>query len=214
MGQHMIMDEHRGQKGLWLGFAILLVLLFFPFPDTVRGQQRERKKEKKERPEITKRVYFGGNLGLQFGTITDIMLSPMVGYRFTPRLNAGVGFTYEYYQDNTWTPKYTTSLYGPRVFARYLVIASFSNILPVQYNGGIFFHAEYEALNMDDNYFGTINPTPGEGGRFWMNSWLIGGGLRQPISRTGSINFLLLFYLGDDTYTPYSNPIFRLEFSF
>lgn len=200
------------RKRIFLG---VLLLSLMPGMVLAAGESRKQeKKREKEKPELTKRVYFGGYLGLQFGTITDIMLSPMVGYRFTPRLNAGVGFTYEYYQDNTWQPKYTTSLYGPRVFARYLVIASFSNILPINYNGGIFFHVEYEALNMDDNYFGNTTPSPGEGGRFWMNSVLLGGGLRQPISRTGSINFLVLFYVGDNAYTPYSNPIFRIEFSF
>lgn len=198
------------------GYGVLVLLLFFlMMPAFVMAAGKEKQKDKKkEKAEIPRRIYFGGNLGLQFGTITDIMVSPMVGYRFTPRLNAGVGFTYEYYQDNTWNPRYTTSLYGPRVFARYLAIASFSNILPVNYNGGIFLHGEYEALNMDENYFGNINPAPGEGGRFWMNSWLLGFGLRQPVSRTGSINFLILFYLGDDSYTPYSNPVFRIEFSF
>ncbi len=196
-------------------FLLLLLLLLTPALALAGGDgSKKEKKKNKEKPALVKRVYFGGYMGLQFGTITDIMLSPMVGYRFTPRLNAGAGFTYEYYQDNRYQPKYTTSLYGPRVFARYLVIASFSNILPINYNGGIFVHCEYEALNMDDNYFGTPNPSPGEGGRFWMNSVLLGGGLRQPISRTGSINFLILFYLGDDAYTPYSNPIFRIEFSF
>jgi len=195
--------------------AFVLLLAFLMMPAFVMAAGGEKQKEKKkERPEIPRRVYFGGNLGLQFGTITDIMLSPMVGYRITPRLSAGLGFTYEYYEDRRWTPKYTTHLYGPRAFARYLAIASFSNILPINYNGGIFFHGEYEALNMDQNYFGNYQPPQGENSRFWMNSWLLGLGLRQPISATGSINFLVLFYLGDDTNTPYSNPIFRIEFSF
>ena len=197
-----------------MGMLFLLVVVVSLAPQDLFAQKAKKEKRQREKPEITKRVYFGGYLGMQFGTVTDIILSPMVGYRFTPRLNAGVGFTYEYYQDNTWTPKYSTSLYGPRVFARYLLIASFSNVLPVDYNGGIFLHTEYETLNMDRNYFGNVNPVPGEGGRFWMHSWLVGGGLRQPISRTASVNFLLLFYIGDDSYTPYSNPLFRIEFSF
>ena len=45
------------------------------------------------------RIFFGGNFGMQFGTITNIEVSPLVGYHITPRLSAGVGTRFEYFKD-------------------------------------------------------------------------------------------------------------------
>lgn len=45
---------------------------------------------------LTNRVFFGGNFGLQFGTITNIEVSPLVGYRVTRDFSIGTGITYIY----------------------------------------------------------------------------------------------------------------------
>jgi len=186
--------------------SVLLLIFFLPVNPSADAEKQ------KVKPEITRRIYFGGMFGLQFGTITDIQVSPLAGYRITPRFSTGVGLKYEYYSERNPLFRYSTHIFGPRLFSRYLFLASFSNILPTKYNGGLFFEGEYEALNMDDKYFGYS--TPGEGKRFWLKSWLAGIGLRQPLSYRSALNIILLYNLRDTEYTPYTNPMFRIEVSF
>ena len=44
------------------------------------------------------KFYWGGNLGLMFGTYTIIDISPEVGYKVTERFHVGTGLTYTYYK--------------------------------------------------------------------------------------------------------------------
>lgn len=168
------------------------------------------RKQKRESP--PKRLFFGGMIGLRFGTITDIQLTPMIGYRLTPRLAAGAGFKYQYYSERNPLFRYSTHIYGPRVFTRYLFLKSFSNLLPTKYNGGLFLEAEYEALSLEKKYFSF--PVFEPEGRFWLKSTLIGLGLRQPVDQYRAVNIMLLYNLNDQQYTPYTNPMFRIELTF
>ena len=83
------------------------------------------------------RIFVGGNLGLQFGTVTFADISPLVGYKFTEKITAGIGATYQYYHYKDKYYDFETNVYGGRVFARY----NFTDYL--------FAHAEYEYLNME-----------------------------------------------------------------
>ncbi|NOY36106.1 MAG: hypothetical protein GXO83_00855 [Chlorobi bacterium] len=175
--------------------------------DKISGKKRG---DRTDNPQ--KRFFFGGMVGLRFGTITDIQLAPVAGCRLTPRLEFGVGFKYQYYSERNPLFKYNTNIYGPRVFTRYLFLKNFSKIFPIKYNGGLFFDAEYETLSMEKKYFDfpAFNPE----GRFWLKSYLVGIGLRQPVDRNRALNLILLYNLNDVQYTPYSNPMFRIEFTF
>lgn len=82
-------------------------------------------------------VFIGGNLGLQFGTVTFADISPLVGYRFTKKISAGIGVTYQYYHYKDRYYDFETNVYGGRVFGRY----NFTDYL--------FGHLEYEYLNME-----------------------------------------------------------------
>ncbi len=62
------------------------------------------------------RIFIGGNLGATFGTITNVNVSPMIGYKFTPKTIAGITLTYQYYKQES--PEYQTSIYGGGLFAR------------------------------------------------------------------------------------------------
>ncbi len=202
------MQNRKELKNILSVLAFMMLLGVFCQP-TVFAEGKGKQKPKKR---LSDRVYLGGYFGLQFGTVTDVLLAPLAGYRLTPRLMAGGGFKYEFYQENAPYFKYSTHMYGPNLFIRYLFLKSFSNILPVKFNGGLFAQAEYEALNMDHSYFGI--PGQDNNGRFWMNSWFLGGGYHQPIGRRSAVNLLFLFYLGNREYTPYSNPVIRVEFGF
>ncbi len=201
----------KDHKGVWriLWFTVFIVIFGVMLQSPLYAGDKEKQKPKRR---LSDKVYLGGYFGLQFGTVTDILLAPLVGYRATPRLTLGGGFKYEYYRQKTPGYSYSTNMYGPNLFVRYMFLKSFSNIFPTSFNGGLFAQTEYEALNMESEYFGL--PGQEKGNRFWMNSWFIGGGFHQPLGRRSAVNILFMFYIGNNEYTPYSNPIIRVEFGF
>lgn len=152
--------------------------------------------EETDEPTIWDRMYFGGGGTLQFGTITIIGASPLVGYMITDRLSAGVGATYQYinYRHIGWS----TNTYGGRLFSRY-------NITPAIYAMG-----EYESLNMD--LYGRSSDLP----RVWVDRLLLGGGYFQPLGRRGGINIGLMYdFLYTQAGSPYQSPwVYRFGFTF
>ena len=88
------------------------------------------------------KVFVGGNVGLQFGTVTFVEVSPLVGYRFTDKISAGIGITYEYYHYQDRYYDFKTNVYGGRVFGRY------------NFTENLFGHVEYEYLNLEAFDFG------------------------------------------------------------
>ena len=147
----------------------------------------------------TKRLFFGGGLGLQLGTETIIDLSPQVGYRFTDKFNLGIGISYLNYSYNQ-VPKFSTSIYGGNIFASYVLLEN------------VFLRAEYELLSLESKVF---NPylSPDQQ-RFSVQSILVGGGYRYPIGARSYLNMMILWNLNETAYSPYSNPIIRMNFEF
>lgn len=137
------------------------------------------------------RLFYGGNFGLMFGTVTYIELSPLIGYRITDRLSAGPGVSYIYMQDNRYD--LSTSIYGGRLFARY----NFTDYL--------FGHGEYEVLNLVTPY--SLN------GRTNLTSIFVGGGYRQRLGSNSFLNIMGLWNINDSEYSIYRNPIIRMGFS-
>jgi hypothetical protein len=149
------------------------------------------------------RFFFGGSIGLQFGDYTYIDVSPMVGFKVTEKLHAGLGFTYIYLDaevlvNNTGVKRYSTSDYGGRIFGRYYIWENF------------FGHTEFEVLNM--GYPVYYNPPVDkiEILRETITSWFVGGGYNQEIGPNTAIQFMVLWNLTEEPYSPYSNPIFRI----
>lgn len=142
------------------------------------------------------RLYFGGNFGMQFGTMTLLDISPLVGVMITPKFSSGVGITYQYFNDKRYIGGETSS-YGGRIFSRY-------NILP-----NIFAHAELESINFD-NY----NFLADRFERIWTNSLFLGGGYFAPFGPRGGANFTFLYnVLHDNLRSPYNEPyVIRVGF--
>lgn len=136
------------------------------------------------------RVFVGGNLGFQFGTVTFAEVSPLVGYRFTDRLVGGVGVTYQYYKYQDQYYDFVTDVYGGRVFGRYFITDYF------------FGHGEYEYLNLEAFDF--------QRRRVDVGSLLGGVGYFQRFGEFSGITAMLLYNFTESTYTPYTNPIFRI----
>lgn len=160
-----------------------------------------------EKPRFTDRLIFGGGLGLQFGTITFIDVSPVIGYKVTEKLEAGVGVTYKYYKYNDFYVDATTgqkidlksNMFGGSVYSRYHILKN------------IFAHVEFERLkyNYDDIYSsgGQIIREPIH---TYINSLFVGGGLRQQISANSYLFIMALWNLTEEPLSPYSNPVIRM----
>ena len=136
------------------------------------------------------RIFTGGGLNLQFGTVTVVGASPILGYMFTDKISAGIGITYLYYQNNTFN--YKSSIYGGRLFGRYFVIDQ------------LFLHAEYEVLNLQ-----VYNDVKKAYSREFAPGLLLGAGYSQLVGGTVRLNLMVLWDVIEDDYYPYTNPIIR-----
>lgn len=153
--------------------------------------------------EIDKRAgqfFVGGNLGLQFGTVTLIDVSPMVGYFLTQNWNVGIGGTYKYYRYKLLQSEYTSTYYGGRAFSQVYLASK-----KVQILNHIFIHGEYEYLNIR---FNTDNAGAFE--KTNLESYFGGLGYRAPISQKVSFSILLLYNFNDSAESPYENPVIRV----
>ena len=179
-------------KKILPAFLLVVVICFQAI-----GQSDTTYKQKEYKPRFKDRLFLGGNLGLQFGTMTLIEVSPLLMCSITPRFYGGLGVTYEYYKDSRYTPTYSTNIYGGRVLLNYFI---FKNI---------FAHAEYEHLRYEayTNIFFE---------KEWVrvNSWLVGGGFRQMVGGRSFMTLTVLWNLNETTYSPYTNPIIRVGIGF
>ncbi len=141
-----------------------------------------------EKPPLSERIFVGGGLGAQFGNLTAIEVSPVIGIRLGKRAQTGVSFTYRYYEDKNFG--FSTNTYGGGVFGRYFLLEN------------IFAHAEYEALN------GEWSTTRD---RYFINSLFLGGGFMQQIGNSFA-GIMVLWNINDSAYNPYVNPVIRATF--
>lgn len=179
--------------GLYIGIYSLSILLFCQ-PLSAQNEDANLHKENS----FKSHLFFGGGFGLQFGSVTLIELSPLVGYKVTPKLGIGVSPTYKYYSYNNSyysSSRLENNIYGGSIFARYMI---FENI---------FAHAEYESLF----YNIKVSGYPTDMRQY--NSLLVGGGYRQQISGNAAMNIMVLWNLNDTPDSPYTNPIIRIGFT-
>jgi hypothetical protein len=182
--------------------AIFTVMLIFASASMTFGQ-----KTREEPPPLRERLFFGGNFGLQFGTITNIQVSPIIGLWLLPRLAVAVGPDYRYYRD----PYVRTNIYGGKGYLQFVVIKNISSVIPIGANTGIFLQFENDLLSLESAIW--KNP-PITSDRFIINTVLAGGGISQQIGRRSSLNIMVLWALNDSGYGIYGNPEIRFSFTF
>ena len=187
-----------------LKFTAVLTTSLLILAAPVTSSQRSRS----EAPPIKERLFYGGSFGLQFGTITDIEVSPIIGFWVLPRLAVAAGPNYRFYKDPI---NGRTSIYGGRGYTQIVLIRDINSIVPVGINMGIFLHAEDEFLSLESEFW--QNP-PLISERFTVNTLLAGAGISQPIGRRSAINLIVLWALDDSVYDLYSNPEIRVSFTF
>ncbi len=159
------------------------------------------------------RIFTGGSLGLQFGNITLIDVSPMIGYRLTEDIDVGVNLTYKYYNYNDYY-KYTdpqtnkiqyfdlkTNILGGGIFGRY------------HFTENLFAHLEVEYLSFSiDKYSIYNNGLISKKEKVGITSLFVGGGYKQEIGYNSFFTLMILYNLNETTNSPYTNPIIRAGF--
>lgn len=182
---------------------LILIMISVSSRHTIQGQAFEDLSTRE-------RFFFGGNFWLTVGDITDIEISPLVGFRATERLSTGAGVKYEYYSSK-FPVKFNTHIYGGRAFLNYSLIKDLNNVIPIGLRVSLFPHIEYEALSLERRFF---DATFNDVGRYWLHSPLVGGGVGVPIGDRSGFSILILFNLNPAANNYYTNPIVRFGFNF
>jgi|SRR5665648_152420 len=186
----------------WYVLILVFISLFlFSSGTVIYGQKR-----REEPPPLRERLFFGGNFGLQFGTITDIQVSPVIGLWVLPRLAVAVGPDYRFYKYRD----IRTHIYGGKSYLQFVVVQDISSVIPLGVHLGIFLHLEDELLSLESAIWNPLLASD----RFSINTVLAGGGISQQIGRRSSMNIMALWALNDSGYGVYSNPEIRVSFNF
>ena len=174
----LLSDPGRNARNKYV--HILCVCMLFSV--SVKAQREARDNR------FTDRLFFGGNLGGIFGTVTFIEVSPMVGYNITDRWQAGTRLSYQYFSDRR--VDIHGSLYGASIFSRYFIWQD------------LFAHVEFEGLN---------DPWSSSERSIIYNPY-IGGGYVARIGSVAGVAFTLLYNLNVNSPTSASNPILNIGF--
>lgn len=180
---------------------IISAVILFSCPE-INAQERTS-----GAPPLKERLFYGGSVGLQFGTITDIEVAPVIGLWVLPRLAFAAGPDYTYYK--RWD--YATAIYGGSFYTQFVLIKNINSFLPIGANTGLFFHAEDELLSLKTSYW---KDPPYSSERFFENTVLIGGGISQHMGRRTSFDIMILWPLKESEYSLYSMPEIRINFIF
>lgn len=154
-------------------------------PPPEQEQVPRNKRPPGERP--IDKVFFGGNFGLQVGSVTYVNLAPIVGYKVTERYRVGVGINYIY----TNYFGQSDHLIGGRLFQQFFVWK------------GILLHAEYEFMDYPTGYF----KPGGKEIHNIGNAFNIGAGYQQNFGRRAFTNVIVLYnVIHDRNNTIYNTP--------
>jgi hypothetical protein len=137
-------------------------------------------------------MFFGGGVGLGFGTVDWVSVEPLLGIRIHPKVALGASVLYRWTDDGRYDPNVSTTDYGGRVFAQFYPVPSF------------FLMAEYEYLNYE-----YISSAFLDTARNSASSVLGGAGISQPIGRGAAFYASALYnfsYDSDDPTSPYDDP--------
>lgn len=137
-------------------FPVALSAQDYVQPDSAK--QAEPPPAKRDPRPLRDRLYFGGNVGLYFGTISSVSVEPFVGYKVDQqgKFSVGTGISYWYYKDSYYDIE--TNSYGYRIFSRYRVLQP------------VFLHAEWAQQNYEFYYINGLTT------REWVPMLLLGGG--------------------------------------
>ncbi len=218
--------KHNMMRMGILGLFCMLLIAGAGAQETYNSSGGRTPANRKKPPEKhgfdPQKLVYGGGIGLGFGDITSVAVSPVVGYRFTENFLAGVGLGFQYLRVKDYFQVYNSinaeyeyyplksTFFYPSVWARYLVYRNF------------FVHGEFEYdLQNFTAYRTDSDPNSSSYGspvsyklKYNSTALLLGAGIRQPISERSSLVVMALYDVIQDKYSPYLNRIdFRIGFN-
>lgn len=183
----------------------LLLVIFLSF---VACGLRAQYLETEPPPSPVQRIFYGGDLDLAFGTVTQISLSPQVGYRITNRFSAGVGIDYMFVYSEFYNFK--GSIFGGNVFASFTVIKSIGDLIPFfRTDMGILIYGQFSYTNMGKFYTVLSAEEP-----MRIASPMLGLGFQVPIGRRSYMVLSVMYNFNESMYSLYSNPVVKISYQF
>ncbi|GHA60198.1 hypothetical protein [Pontibacter akesuensis] len=167
-----------------------------PKPQVIEQELPVQQETDEEQLRFIDKLYFGGSLGLQFGTFTNISIMPTLSYAVFPKVFAGVGAVYHYKSGGG----VNFNNYGGRGYLQ-------GELVEIG-GGALLAHGEVESLSVEYAYYDQMGRMMGKT-RSSLTMPLVGLGYRQRISSKGSFDLLVLYNANDSFYNPYSNPVIR-----
>ncbi len=175
----------------------MFLVFFMAFMMLSGAQQLAAQRMHFDENDFQSKWVLGGGFGLSFSSYgSNILVSPRLGYRISPRWESGLRLNYNYYSYRDDRFNFDSHNFGGGPYTNYVIYR------------GIFAHAEYEALSYERHYLS------GESERMLLHSLFVGAGLRQYFSPRSFASFLVLYNLNETFDSPYSNPTFRVGFGF
>jgi len=155
----------------------------------------------KPKSDFSQRLYFGGSLGLVFGSYTSISLWPLVGYKVTPKMSFGIQPGYEFISYDYYGYDFTSNNFGIRFFNRFRFIEQ------------AFTHAEFAYIKYDVPWINQVTNEV-ETDSYWVPFLFLGGGYVQSVGGAGSVYFQVLFDVINDENSPYNSwePFYTIGF--
>ena len=145
------------------------------------------KDEKTQKPPFKDKLYLGGNLGLSFGTYTNVVVAPILGVRWSKRFNSELGIEYNYTKDSRYEPDYTYNQYGGRISSQFFFIPQ------------LFAHAEFAGMSLEEYKWDTNAKE-----RNFVPFLYLGGGFSQNIGGRSTVSFRIMFDVLNNEHSPYS----------
>ena len=171
------------KKSVIIAMFLIYVFQYVKAQDTTQVASANTE----QKTPLSEKIYYGGNIGLSFGSYTMIGIYPLIAYKMTPKLSIGAKIAYEYIQDKRYSETYSTSNYGASIFTRYRVLRP------------LYLHVEFAGLNYE------LYDILGESNREWIPFLFVGAGYSQPIGKNTWLNVQILFDVLQNEKSPYEN---------
>lgn len=170
--------------------VVIFLLVAFSFTTAQQDSTQTTTQKSSPKKPLSEKIYYGGGVGFNFwGDYFRIAVEPMVGYKVTPKLSAGVKLMYEYIEYST-AAETTYSNFGGSIFSRFRVVPQF------------YLHAEFAYYSYQ--YSTKILGATYDSERDWVPFLLLGAGYSQELSKNIWAYAQALWDVIQDDKSPYS----------
>ena len=188
-----------------MNFKYLFYILFF-FSLSASAQfiddENPEYKDTVDHSAWTKKLLFGGDLGLMFGSYTYVNISPTVAYPMNDYYALGGGIIYNYVSDKRYIGyEYSTTIFGAKLLIQSVLFDA------------LLLYAEENIISLERKHFDAIHQFP-ENGRFVTQIPQIGAGYYQRSDSGGGMYFMVLLNLNYSINSPYAPYEYRIGFNF